>query len=73
MSVGLKGLQAVPRSHMELLSNFAATWGRVDGPQFGIHCMRCQQDVVASNGLTDDVLKVSCGCKEYVSDTYRVL
>lgn len=58
----------VPRSHMELLSNFAATWGKFDGPAFGLHCQRCGQDVVGRNGITDAVLSVACGCREYVSE-----
>lgn len=66
-------IQAVPRSWMELLSNFSATWGTVTGPSFGIHCSRCGQDVQAGNGLTDEVLSVRCGCREYKSDRIRVV
>ena len=67
------GIVSVPRSHMELLSNFSATWGRADGPNFGIHCATCGQDVQASNGIADDVLRVSCGCTEYVSDRFTAV
>lgn len=66
-------VKVVPRSHMQLLSNFAATWGRIDGPAFGFHCGRCKQDVIATNGITDDVLKVSCRCGEYVSDRFAAV
>jgi hypothetical protein len=63
-----KERQEVPVSHMQLLSNFAATWGRADGPNFGIHCGTCGKDVVAKNGTDDRVLRVSCDCKEYLCD-----
>lgn len=68
----LKQTHAVPRSWMELLSNFAATWGRPDKAAWGLHCSRCNQDVVAQNSLTDQVLKVGCGCQEFASDPFRV-
>ena len=66
-------VKAVPRSHMELLSHFAATWGRPDGPNFGIHCATCGQDVIAQNGITDAVLAVRCKCGEYRSDRWTVV
>ena len=66
------GVKTVPRSWMELLSNFAATWGRVDGASFGLHCSRCGQDVQARNSLSDKVLSVSCKCREYASDGYSL-
>ena len=67
-----RSVKAVPQSHMQLLSNFAATWGRVDGPCFGIHCAHCGQDVQAQNDLSDAVLSVRCGCREYRSDRFTV-
>ena len=67
------GTKTVPRSWMELLSNFAATWGRPDGPSFGLHCSRCGQDIQARNSITDQVLSVSCQCREYASDGYTVV
>ena len=63
-----KNVQVVPRNWMQLLSNFSATWGTANGPSFGLHCARCGQDVVAANGITDEVLSVSCGCREYRSE-----
>lgn len=65
-------VQPVSTEWMKLLSNFAETWGRPDGPGFGIHCARCGQDVHAFNGITDTVLSVSCGCREYASDRYTL-
>lgn len=67
-----KQVQPVPTTWMELLSNFEASWGRADGPAFGLHCSRCGQDVEAHNGLTDEVLRVSCACREYASDRYAI-
>jgi hypothetical protein len=64
--------QAVPRSWMELLSNFAATWGRPDKAAWGLHCSRCKQDVIAQNDLRDTALSAKCGCQEYASDPFRV-
>ena len=66
------GVKAVPEAHMKLLSNFAATWGRPDGPNFGIHCATCGQDVQARNGEFDTVLRVKCGCREYASDRFTL-
>ena len=65
-------MQAVPRSWMELLSNFAMTWGRPDKASWGIHCSKCNQDVIAQNSLTDTVLSVTCGCQEFASDPFVV-
>jgi len=65
--------QSVPRSWMELLSNFAATWGRVDKAGFGLHCSKCGKDVIAENDISDRVLKVSCGCQEFASDAFTIL
>jgi hypothetical protein len=68
MSASLINTKPVPLAWMKLLSNFAATWGRFDGPFFGIHCARCQQDVQAVNGLNDETLIVKCKCGEYVAE-----
>lgn len=65
-------IKAVPESHMKLLSHFAATWGQPLGPNFGIHCARCGQDVQAQNGQFDTVLSVRCGCREYRSDRWSL-
>ena len=65
--------QSVPRSWMELLSNFSATWGRPDTASWGLHCSKCNQDVIAKNGLTDSVLSVKCGCQEFASDPFVVV
>ena len=59
------GVKQVEWRDMLLLEHFAATWGRVDGAQLGIHCGKCGQDVVANNKSTDKVLSVSCLCSEY--------
>ncbi len=67
------GTKSVPRSWMELLSNFAATWGRPDGAAWGLHCSRCGQDVQAGNGISDKVLTAKCKCREYASDGYSIL
>lgn len=64
--------QSVPRSWMEILSNFSATWGRPDKASWGLHCSKCQQDVVAANGLTNRVLSAKCGCQEFASDAFTV-
>lgn len=58
----------VPASWMQLMSNFAATWGRADGHALGIHCSRCGQDLIGGNSATDAVLKVNCGCREFVNE-----
>lgn len=68
-----RAVTPVPESWMKLLSNFAASWGRADGPAFGIHCMRCQQPVTAANGECDSVLRVTCGCQEYAADHFAIL
>ena len=69
-TVGRVGLSAqyVPRSHMQLLSNFAATWGQMTGPRFGIHCQKCGQDVQGHNLPSATTLVVKCGCSEYVCE-----
>lgn len=68
-----RGVKAVPESWMELLSNVAATWGRPDGANFGIHCATCGQDVSARNGINEAILTVSCNCREYKSDRFGIV
>ena len=66
-------VQSVPRSWMEILSNFSATWGRADKASWGLHCSKCTQDVIAVNGLSDSLLSARCGCQEFASDPFRVV
>lgn len=33
----------------------------------GLHCSKCSQDIVATNGDHDPVLKMTCGCREFWS------
>ena len=65
--------QSVPRSWMELLSNFSATWGRADKAAWGLHCSKCHQDVIAANGLSDSILSARCACQEFASDPFVVV
>ena len=33
----------------------------------GVHCARCDGDLVGSNSVDDPILKVACGCREFWS------
>lgn len=41
-------------------NDFAAHFG------LGLHCAKCQKDVIGKNSDTDKTFSVACGCREFI-------
>ena len=63
----IPGRQTVnlPPEYLRMLAVLAETSGEVD---LGIHCSRCNQDIVGKNGHGDRRWIMECGCRTFVGE-----
>lgn len=66
-----QGARPLTRETVELpwgvMKSFITFGDLAHRQQLGVHCSRCDGDVVGSNGEHDPVLKLACGCREFWS------